>query len=372
MIRIRAVGDLMPGGILNKKNCQFLSNEVADYLKDADIRIGTLECGIGNEPAFCPIKKAGGSSAFVYAEDNDLKRIVELGINAVSLANNHFFDLGLNGALHAIDLLEKHGISYFGAGMNIEEARKPAVFNISGKTVAFLGFCDTTIPFCQIANETSPGVSPLEEKNIIKSVKEAKSKYDFVFAVVHWGKEHTWWPKSSVVNFAKIFQKSGISGIIGGHPHRVQAVCSVKKTPVAYSLGNFLFPDRVINTPYVTYYPSEEESINKMKKVQGFTRVQEPSLKLWPDIANIGMILEINLKDSSAVMNYKLTQISHDGFIGFMNNPLKIKIVLNTSKYLIMSSLYPFFISTCDFIIRTLKIIIPKFKRIFLKIILNK
>ena len=110
MIRIKAVGDLMPGGILNKKNIQFLSSDVADYLKSADIRIGTLECGIGNEPTFCPIKRSKGSSAFVYAEDKDLERLAKININfsndeklkfivknVISSINNiNFYNLTIN------------------------------------------------------------------------------------------------------------------------------------------------------------------------------------------------------------------------------------------------------------------------------------
>lgn len=365
MIRIKAVGDLMPGGILNKKNIQFLSNDVADYLKSADIRIGTLECGIGNEPSFCPIKRSKGSSAFVYAEDKDLERLAKMNINAVSLANNHFFDLGEIGAKHTISLLKKYGILYFGAGFNIEEAQKPAVFNVSGKTVAFYGFCDTTIPFCQIATKTEAGVNPLEKENIFNLIKAAKTKYDYVFAVIHWGKEHTWWPRPHVVKFAKILEKAGVSGIIGNHPHRVQSVCNIKGCPIAYSIGNFLFPDRIINTPYVTYYPSDITTIENMKTVYGFTRVQEPSIKLWPEIANIGMVLDIVCDDTKKiVMDYRLTQITHSGFIDFLNKSQSIKSKLRTNKYIIENPLYPYIIISWDLFYKYSFKCISKFKRI--------
>lgn len=365
MIKIIAVGDIMPGGILNKTKDIFVSETVADYLKNADFRIGTLECGIGNEPIFCPIKRGKGSSAFVYAEDDDLKRLLTLNINAVSLANNHFFDLGEIGAKHTIRLLNKYGISYFGAGMNLKEAQEPAVFNISGKTIAFVGFCDTTIPFCQIATETTAGINPLEEKNIYELVKTSKSKYDYVFAVIHWGKEHTWWPRPHVKRYAQILQNAGISGIIGNHPHRVQSVCKIKGCPVAFSLGNFLFPDRVINTPYVTYYPSNIDSIKKMKSVYGFTRVQEPSLKLWPDIANIGMILNVTCDNNSTIaMNYKLTQITHSGFIDFKQDSQRIEKILNLSRLVISSCLYSTILCTYEWSIKIFKKCISKFKRI--------
>lgn len=365
MINIKVVGDIMPGGILNKKHIKFLSNNVADFLKTADIRIGTLECGIGNEPSFCPIKRSKGSSAFVYAEDKDLERLRIMNINAVSLANNHFFDLGEIGTKHTINLLKKYGIQYFGAGINLEEAQKPAVFNISGKTIAFYGFCDTKLKHCQFATVNTPGINPLQKENVINLIKSAKNKYDYVFVIVHWGKEHTWWPRPHVVKFAKLFQEVGVSGIIGDHPHRVQSVCKINGCPVAYSLGNFLFPNRVINSPYVTYYPSDITAIEKMKTVYGFTKVQEPTLKLWPEIANIGMVLDIHCNNHSRVMmDYKLTQITHSGFIDFLNKPQSIKSKLRINKYIIENPLYPYIIISCDLFYKFSSKCISKFKRI--------
>lgn len=348
MIKIKVVGDIMPGGILNKKKISFISDRVLAYLKDADIRIGTLECGIGNEPSFCQIKSSKGSSAFVYAEDEDLQRLKILDINAVSLANNHFFDLGKKGAEHTISLLKKNGILYFGAGMDLKEAQQPAVFKISGKTFAFIGFCDTNLKYCQFATENSPGINPLEKDNIIELIKSAKEKFNYVFAVVHWGKEHTWWPSPHVIKYAKILQKAGVSGIIGDHPHRVQSVCKINQCPIAFSLGNFLFPDRFINTPYVTYYPLNLDEIKSMPTVHGFTRVKQPSLKLWPDISNIGMILEIHCGDNSNIeMDYKLSEISHTGFIDFISHTGKIERILNITKPIILNIFYSSFFTFC-------------------------
>lgn len=368
MINIKVVGDIMPGGILNKKHIKFLSNNVADFLKTADIRIGTLECSIGNEPTFCPIKRSKGSSAFVYAEDKDLERLIITNINAVSLANNHFFDLGVIGAKHTINLLKKYGIQYFGAGINLEEAQKPAVFNISGKTIAFYGFCDTNLKHCQFATENTPGINPLQKENVINLIKSAKNKYDYVFVIVHWGKEHTWWPRPHVVKFAKLFQEVGVSGIIGDHPHRIQSVCKINGCPVAYSLGNFLFPDRVINTPYVTYYPDDIEIIKTMQTVYGFTRVQKPSLKLWPEKANIGMILDITCTNQSDItMNYKLTKIDRSGYVDFIANPTKILWKLNITKYLISNITYPYIITIYEKVTSFMHRCTSKIKRILKK-----
>lgn len=349
MIKIKAVGDLMPGGILSGTNSDFVTERVRHYLDDADIRVGTLECSIGNKPTFCE-KKRKHSSAFVYAKEEDLKRIKYLGFDAVSLANNHFFDLGEDGAIHTVELLKQLNIKYFGAGKTLEEAEAPLVYDINGETVAFLGFCDMRLKHMQFATNISSGVNPMEKNHVIKSIQEAKKQYDYVVVVVHWGKEHTWWPRPHVVRMAKTMRKAGASLILGDHPHRIQSFLNNRECPVAFSLGNFLFPDRMINTPYVTYYAEEDIDVFSLPKVYGFERVSEPSLKLWPDISNIGMLLEASFESGRIMAEYKLTQIKREGLVDFYSDADVIKRRLSRLSFLIRLPFYSFVIKSIDII----------------------
>lgn len=83
------------------------------------------------------------------------------------MANNHFFDLGINGAIRTIELLKENNIEYIGAGVNIKEARKPVVRTIKNKKVAFLAFCDSeynNVYYCTYATDKKPGVNPMTKK----------------------------------------------------------------------------------------------------------------------------------------------------------------------------------------------------------------
>ena len=99
MIKIIGVGDIMPGGLLHGSKSPFISDKVMAYLALGDIRVGTLECAIGNSPDFIE-EKMNKYGDVIYAPDEDLKRLKEMNINLVSLANNHFFDLKASGAFH--------------------------------------------------------------------------------------------------------------------------------------------------------------------------------------------------------------------------------------------------------------------------------
>lgn len=351
MIRIKAVGDIMPGGILTGTDCEFYTERVEHFLSEADFRIGTLECGIGNEPSYSK-EKLKSSSAFVYAKDRDLVRLKQIGINAVSLANNHFFDLGVDGALHAMTLLEELGICFFGAGRNLEEAEKPLVFEWDGETVAFLGFCDTKLRWVQFATSDTPGVNPMELNHVIDSIQRAKTNYDYVVAVMHWGKEHTWWPIPYVIEMANKMRDAGASLIIGDHPHRIQPLIRIKNCPAVFSLGNFLFPDRIINIPYVTYYSDDITDYGSLPKVKGFVRVNEPSLKMWPSVSNVGMVLDAIFEKDRTDVRYELTRITRDGRISFVSEKRHYRIILSFVSIVMQIPFYHHLYTSCEFFAR--------------------
>ena len=58
----------------------------------------------------------------------------EMGIDIVTLANNHALDFGTDALLDTCDTLDEAGIYRVGAGANLEEARKPVIMEIKGKT----------------------------------------------------------------------------------------------------------------------------------------------------------------------------------------------------------------------------------------------
>jgi len=56
-----------------------------------------------------------------------VKLMQEMGIDLVTLANNHALDYGRDAMLDTIDTLDHAGIRHVGAGKNLAEARKPDV-----------------------------------------------------------------------------------------------------------------------------------------------------------------------------------------------------------------------------------------------------
>lgn len=340
MIKIVAVGDMMPGGILAGVNANYVSQDVLDCLQDADIRVGTLETAIGNVPNFNEekMKRLGD---VIYAKDVDLNKLKQLSFDIVSLANNHYYDLGLDGARHTIKLLDELGIQHIGAGNNIQEASAPVVKVIHDKKVAFLAFCDKErMGWCPWATETTPGINPMYDDYVVSEIKKHKKQNDYVVVMPHWGREHTWVTSARVYKMAKKMMKAGADLILGSHPHRVQPVVNYKKASVAFSMGNFLFPDRLIVKPRSTYYPDEPIDFNSLPITDAYPKVECMTYKKWKPLARVGMIVQSELDGNKTSSLYKLTIERENGVVCFFDNK-KIDSILKKKERLLKCSLYP-------------------------------
>lgn len=315
-IRIIGVGDIMPGGILNMQDTPSADEAVNDLLRQADLRLGTLECALGNEPAYDEEKVADRGNV-IYAKETDIRRVKELGIDVVSLANNHFFDLGYAGARRTIELLEANGIAYCGAGNNIEEACRPVIREIRGKRIAVLAFCDTTytnVYWCTYAGSDEPGVCPMRRELVIEQISNAKQLADYVIVMPHWGCEHTFFPNSEVVEWSRLMTDAGADLILGSHPHRIQPIVRYKGVHTAFCMGNFLFPARLIAPPKVTYYPESKLDVSILPVTSDYPIVDTVTLKVLPYLGQIGMIVNATIGDVNDC-RIQLTRLAEDNII---------------------------------------------------------
>ena len=331
MINIISVGDIMPGGLLCNNNLPCIKDEVLNVLMKGDIRCGTLECAFGNSPTYDEAKVSDRGNV-IYAKDSAVRRLKELHINIVSLANNHFYDLGAAGAEHTMELLDSEGILHCGAGRNLEEAGKPVVVEIEGKAIAFLAFCDTdynNVFYCTYATDDSPGVNPMKEDYVREEIRRCSVRYDYVVVLAHWGTEHIFRPNVSTDKMARLMLDAGACLVLGSHPHRVQPIINTRKGSIVYSMGNFLFPERLIAPPKVTYYPDEPIDYSSLPVTDGYPVVNQVTLKTLPFLARVGMIVTSELKGSSVKSEGALTYLNESNCITLLEKS-KVKDIQNS------------------------------------------
>lgn len=176
----------------------------------------------------------------------------EIGVDVVSLANNHTFDFGEQGLLDSLDALTAAGVPYIGAGHNIEEARQPFYYESSGCRIAIIAAtCIERYPNAPTkgAGADSCGVFRCYDPALLyQTIAETKQNADIVITFVHWGTEKMTTPDANQYQLAKGMADAGADLIIGDHPHCLQTIGYVDGVPVIYSLGNFVFANYTRDT----------------------------------------------------------------------------------------------------------------------------
>lgn len=179
-----------------------------------------------------------------------VKLMQEMGIDLVTLANNHALDYGCDAMLDTIDTLDRAGIRHVGAGKNLAEARKPAIVELNGRTFAFIGATRVYPEADWAAGTDSAGMFSAYDggAQLAEEVKAAKQQADYVIAYVHWGIEREEMPNEVQKSIAHRLVDAGADLVVGAHPHVLQGIEYYQGVPIAYSLGNFVFGSSIPST----------------------------------------------------------------------------------------------------------------------------
>ncbi len=250
-ISLNAGGDVIPARHvaqqMAKHGVSWPFKEIAPVSRDADIVYADLECPLTNR------YPAPYSGMVFSAPAKTINGVEMLGVDVVTLANNHTTNFGADALTDTIKLLKQHGIKYAGGGSNYAEAHRPAIVETNGFKFAFLSY--NGIKGSIDATSDSPGVSwigiepwypdnPADWQTVASDIREAKKQADFVVTAFHWSKEYEYHPNPSMVILAHQACDAGADMVIGQHPHSIQSFENYNGKLIAYSLGNFIFDQR--------------------------------------------------------------------------------------------------------------------------------
>lgn len=175
-----------------------------------------------------------------------VKALNEMGVDVVSLANNHTLDYGKEALSDTFATLDQAGILYGGAGESVERAQEVQVIEVNGKKYGFLAV-SRVIPVASWKVENSaPGIfSCYDDTRLVELVAEAKEECDFLAVYPHWGVEYAAYPENYQTKIAERCIEAGADVIVGSHTHCLQGVSYIDGKPVFYSLGNFIFGQNI-------------------------------------------------------------------------------------------------------------------------------
>lgn len=186
------------------------------------------------------------------AQPEHVKYLYDMGVDIVSIANNHVYDYGEASLLDTLTTLQDAAMPYAGAGENLEEAVKPVYFIANDIKIAYVSATQIERldhPDTVGAGENSPGVFRCwGNDRILDVIKEAKENSDYVIAYIHWGTEMQTEPDWAQLQQASALQEAGADLIVGDHPHCLQQLNYIAETPIIYSMGNFWFNSKTQDT----------------------------------------------------------------------------------------------------------------------------
>jgi poly-gamma-glutamate synthesis protein (capsule biosynthesis protein) len=130
------------------------SEGVVEALQDADLFVLNLECCVSRRGSSWP---APGKPFFFRAPPKALEALLHLGVDCVTLANNHALDFGYEALLDTFDYLDAAAIRWVGAGPDLERARRPVVLEAEGFRLKVVAATDHPRDFS--ATVDRPGVA---------------------------------------------------------------------------------------------------------------------------------------------------------------------------------------------------------------------
>lgn len=241
---VAITGDFCPYSAIKVEDVASICSDIAPTLAAADYRIMQFETVLTKgDPK--PILKCGPNIKSDVA--SSLEFLKTLNIDLTLLANNHTGDFGPDAAIETRSILRDAGYATAGMGVDPEDAAKPHCFELSGKKIAVLNFCENE--FGIVRENDYAGSNPLQPYVNMEQIREAKKTADFVIVTVHGGHEFFPYPSRRMIDTYRAFVDAGANLVFNCHTHCVLGAEYYKGVPIFYSPGNFFFPEKCNELP---------------------------------------------------------------------------------------------------------------------------
>jgi poly-gamma-glutamate capsule biosynthesis protein CapA/YwtB (metallophosphatase superfamily) len=237
-MKLALAGDTMLGrGVAEAISAgrPLVAAEVAAAAAEADLFVLNLECCISARGERWPDPH---KPFFFRAPPEAASLLAGLGVDCVTLANNHALDFGYDALLDTLEHLGEAGIAVVGAGTNVAEARAPAVLDVAGARLRIVAFADHPADFA--AGPAGPGIAYADLRGegvpewVLESVRDVDA--DVTLVTPHWGPNMTVEPRPYVREAAALLVDAGATLVAGHSAHVFQGVAG----RVLYDLGDFL------------------------------------------------------------------------------------------------------------------------------------
>jgi poly-gamma-glutamate synthesis protein (capsule biosynthesis protein) len=233
-------------------------------LARADFTVGNLEGPLTGA------ESGPGGEALLRGGPELMADVVAMGIDAVSLANNHAADPGWESLNEMVQELELAGLVTLGVGVDTADAFQPQLQNVRGVEVALLA-ASSVGRKAQHAAPERPGIAgvrvrtryepdasrlewepatpprtitsiePEDRSRLLRAVNRARELSSFVAVAMHWGVKWAEQPAGYQRELGRQLVEAGASVVFGSHSQTLQGVEVHRGAPIFYGLGSFVF-----------------------------------------------------------------------------------------------------------------------------------
>ncbi len=271
-------------------------------MQEADIAYGNLEFSINDHPELQrPFYNFRAPLEFAW-------EVAAIGINLVSMANNHALDFGPEGLADCLKALDHASITHAGAGLTLAATHEPGTMGVQSQKTGFalLSYMRYWTMKYRSRNADAPSLATIDPAVILVAgadgkveslegplesdiqrmeddIVMAKRHNDIVIVSLHnhdvshhraYGIQDTT-PANDQIMYRRAID-AGADMVIGSGPHVLRGIEIYKGKPIFFSLSDFIYQYRTPDKIPVDLIHQRDGEVERLTNVSVWDRRDHP------------------------------------------------------------------------------------------------
>lgn len=209
-----------------------------------DVRVINLETSVTTSAEFAP-----GKAVHYRMHPANVGCLTAVGPDVCALANNHVLDFGRAGLADTLRTLYDAGIGCAGAGLDLDEAERPATVPAGEHTrvvVASVGATTSGVPAGWAAGHRRPGVALLPDLSehtaaaVARRVLAGTRDGDIAVVSVHWGSNWGYDVDEEQIRFGRRLIDEGVDVVHGHSSHHPRPIEVYRGKLILHGCGDMI------------------------------------------------------------------------------------------------------------------------------------
>ncbi len=243
---VRATADKM-----EKNGVLYPGEKIRDWLTTADLT------HISNEVSFyedCPTPDPNSGMLFFCSSPDYIELFDDIGADIIELTGNHNNDSayvwGVDVVPFSLQMYTEHGMSYFGGGLDLQDALTPLTLTDHGNKLAFIG-CNASGPDYAWATDEHGGSAPCGDYEwMADEISRLRAEGYLPIATFQYFEDYYNYASEHHTRDFGMMADAGAVIVNGSQAHLAKGMTFRADAFVQYGLGNLFFDQMGIIDQY--------------------------------------------------------------------------------------------------------------------------